>query len=52
MEMWRIMVTGVVRQGLGRHFDRLRELVNGTGTLRELLGHPDIRDRHQTPGTA
>ena len=37
MEMWRILVMGVVKQGLGCDFDRLHELENGHRTLRRLL---------------
>ena len=44
MEMWRILVMGVVKQGLGCDFDRLHELLNEHRTLRRFLGHADIRD--------
>jgi len=47
MEMWRILVMGVVKQGLGCDFDRLHEPVNEHGTLRRFLGHADIRDDHR-----
>ena len=46
MEMWRILVMGVVKQGLGCDFDRLQELVNQHKTLRRFLGHPDVWDEH------
>ena len=46
-EMWRILVMGVVKQGLGCDFDRLHELVNGHRTLRRLLGHSDVWDEHR-----
>ena len=39
MELWKIMVMGVVMQGLGCDFDRLHELVNQHHTLRQFLGH-------------
>ena len=42
MELWRILVMGVVMQGLGCDFDRLHELVNEHMTLRQFLGHADI----------
>ena len=47
MEMWRILVMGVVKQGLGCDFDRLQELVNQHKTLRRFLGHADIWDEHR-----
>ncbi len=47
MEMWRILVTGVVRQGPGRDFDRLREPADGHETLRRFLGHADVRDERR-----
>ena len=42
MEMWRILVMGVVKQGLGCDFDRLHELVNEHRTSRRFLGHSDV----------
>ena len=39
MELWRILVMGVLKQGLGCDFDRLQELVNEHRTVREFLGH-------------
>ena len=47
MEMWRILVMGVVMQGLGCDFDRLHELVNEHKTLRKFLGHGGITDEDQ-----
>lgn len=47
MEMWRILVLGVVKQGLGCDFDRLHELANQHMTLRQFLGHADIWDKHR-----
>ena len=47
MEMWRILVMGVVMQGLGCDFDRLHELVNEHMTLRQFLGHADIWDKRK-----
>ena len=46
MEMWRILVMGVVKQGLGCDFDHLQELANQHRTLRQFLGHVDIWDEH------
>ena len=39
LELWKIVVMGVVKQGLGCDFDRLHELVNQHLTLRKFLGH-------------
>ena len=39
MELWRILVMGVLKQGLGCDFDRVQELVNQHRTVREFLGH-------------
>ena len=39
MELWRILVMSVLKQGLGCDFDRLHELVNQHRTVREFLGH-------------
>ena len=39
LELWKIVVMGVVMQGLGCDFDRLHELVNQHRTLRMFLGH-------------
>ena len=46
MELWRILVMGVVMQGLGCDFDRLHELVN-EHMLRQFLGHADIWDKRK-----
>ena len=42
MEIWRILVMGIIKQGLGCDFDRLQELANEHKTLCLLLGHPHI----------
>ena len=39
MALWTILVCGVVRLDLNIDYDRLHELVNEHGTLREMLGH-------------
>ena len=44
MEMSRILVIGVIEQGLGCAFDRLDELVNEHKALRRFPGHADVRD--------
>ena len=47
MELWQILVMGVLMQGLGCDYDRLHNLVNEHNTLRRFLGHADIWDRRQ-----
>lgn len=47
MEMWRVLVMGVVKQGLGCDFDRLHDLVNEHKTLRRFLGHGDVWDEYR-----
>ncbi len=47
MELWRILVMGVVMQGSGCDFDCLHELVNEHNTLRQFLGHADIWDKRK-----
>jgi len=44
MELWQILVMGVVMQGLDCDFDRLHEMVHEHKTLRKFLGHSDIFD--------
>ena len=39
MELWRILVMGVLKQGLGCDIDRVHELANQHRTVREFLGH-------------
>ena len=52
MELWQILVLGVLKQGLGCDFDRLHDLANHHETIRALLGHGDFGDKtryeHQT----
>ena len=45
MELWRILVLGVVKQGLRCDFDRLHDLANHHATLRAFLGHGEFGDR-------
>ena len=37
MDLWQILVLGVLKQGLGYDFDRLHDLTNHHGTIREFL---------------
>jgi hypothetical protein len=39
MEQWKILVLGVLRLGLNADMDRIHELANQHGTLRQMLGH-------------
>jgi hypothetical protein len=39
MTLWSILVCGVLRLDLNADYDRLLELINQHGTLREMLGH-------------
>ena len=45
MELWRILVLGVLKQGLGCDFDRLQELANQHATVRSFLGHAEFGDK-------
>ena len=45
MEQWRILVLGVVRLGLNADYDRIHDLANQHGTLRQMLGHGDWSDK-------
>ena len=47
MEIWRILVMGVIKQGHGCDFDYLHELVNEHGTLNRFLGHGDHWDDYR-----
>ena len=47
MEQWRILVLGVLRLGLNADYDRIQELANQHGTLRQMLGHSDWTDKAQ-----
>jgi IS5 family transposase len=44
MEQWKILVLGVLRQGLNADYDRIHELSNQHSTLRQMLGHGDWAD--------
>ena len=39
MDLWRILVLAILKQGLNCDYDRITELANEHGTLRQLLGH-------------
>lgn len=44
MDLWRILVLGVAKQGLRCDFDRLHDLANHHATLRAFLGHGEFGD--------
>lgn len=44
MELWKILVLGVLRLDLNCDFDRVHELANNHKTLRQMLGHGDFTD--------
>ena len=44
MPLWRIYVLGVVKMALDCDFDRLRNLADHHGQLRQMLGHTDFYD--------
>ncbi len=39
MELWKILVLGTLRLNLNWDYDRLHEMVNNYGSIREMLGH-------------
>ena len=45
MALWRILVLGVLKQGLSCDFDRLHDLANHHETVRAFLGHGDFADK-------
>ena len=45
MALWRILVLGVLKQGLSCDFDRLHDLANHHETVRAFLGHGDFGDK-------
>ena len=44
MDLWRILVLGVLKQGLGCDFDRLHDLANHHRTVRAMRAHGDFAD--------
>ena len=41
MNLWRVLVLAILKQGLGCDYDCLQELANRRQTVREMLGHSD-----------
>jgi hypothetical protein len=49
MDQWKILVLGVLRQGLNADHDRVQELANQHKTIRGMLGHGDWLDETRYP---
>ena len=51
MDVWSILVAGVLKPGIDGDFDRLRSLVNDHGLVRTMMGHDDgfARGRYELP---
>jgi hypothetical protein len=47
MAQWKILVLGALRLGLNADHDRIQELANQHGTIRQMLGHGDWADETQ-----
>ena len=47
MDLWRIFVLATLKQGIGCDYDRLQDLANRHGTVREMLGHSGLDDHHR-----
>ena len=46
MELWKILVLGVLRLNLNIDYDRLHDLANAHSVIRQMLGHADIFDKY------
>jgi transposase, IS5 family len=49
LELWHILVLGVVRLGLDCDYDRLEDLANHHTLLRQMLGLPPVPAAHEKP---
>ena len=47
MDLWVLLVLGVLRVGLNCDYDRLHELANEHKTIRSMLGHSDWQEDNQ-----
>ena len=47
MSLWNILVMGMLRLDLNWDYDRLLEQVNSHITIRQMLGHADLFDKHR-----
>lgn len=45
MELWKILVCGVLRLEMNADYDRLHEMVNHHDTIRQMLGHGVLDDK-------
>lgn len=46
MDLWKILVLGVLRLNLNWDYDRLQEMANNHKTIRQMLGHGFIDNDH------
>lgn len=46
MDLWKILVFGVLRLNLNIYYDRLHDLSNCHSQIRQMLGHADIFDTY------
>jgi len=44
MQLWKILVLGVLRLNINRDYDRIHELANNHKTIRQMLGHGLFND--------
>ncbi len=50
MDLWKILVLGVIRLNCDWNYDKLKEMVDNHNTLRQMLGHsPDCMDGQKYP---
>ena len=49
MDLWKILVMGVLRVNLNWDYDRLQEMVNQHLTIRQMLGHGIVDSEHTYP---
>ena len=47
MDMWRVVVLGVLKQGLGCDYDRLHHFANNDSLVRRMLGHGGYADEYE-----
>lgn len=47
MELWKILVFGVLRLNLNWDYDRLQQMVNNHRTIRQMVGHSSFEDEYE-----
>ena len=47
MDIWRVVVLGVLKQGLGCDYDRLQHIANNDSLVRKMLGHSGYGDEYE-----